>query len=102
MIRSGSDVAAPPLYTVLYDNWNIPYIYVTYDDCAAENDAYWNATHAIEKARDAQNVYETDEAGNKWKNLCETERYGKNYVAICIQSYLNDPIDTAARGITLY
>ena len=99
---NGSGVTAPPLYTVLYDNWNIPYIYVTNDDYIAKNDVYWNAVHAIENARDAQNVYETDQFGNKSENLCRTERYGKNYVALCIQSYMNDQIDTAARGIVLY
>lgn len=99
---SASDVAAPPLYTVLYDNWNIPYIYVTREDCGVQNDAYWNAVHAIEDARAAQNVYETDQFGNQRMTLCRRQKTGKHYVALCIQSYLNDLVDTDARGITLY
>lgn len=96
-----SNKKLPALYTVYYDNWGIPYAYVTLDDVGAENAAYWNTTHKVEDARKAQGPI-IDENGNYMYLLCQTERYGKKYAAICTQSYLNDRIDTKARGITLY
>ena len=93
----------PALYTVYYDNLGIPYAYVTQDDDRTQNAAFWDTKNKLNAIRETQDSAKSvDENGNICTLLCYRTLWGKKYAVICFQTYLNDEIDTAARGIVLY
>lgn len=98
-----SNKKLPALYTVYYDDWGIPYIYILNEESVYGNPVDKAAEEKIIEARRAQeSAYSTDKNGDVMCLLCTNRRRGNKYTAICIQSYLNDEIDIKARGIVLY